>query len=280
MLKVGVFTVMLPDFTPEEAAQALKANGYDGIEWRVTHVPEEKKSEPPSFWGNNLCTLTLDEAQRAREIAADAGLEIPGLGTYLSIGDMTATEKVMQFAHVCGAKHIRVPSGAWGAGMTYVEQFEKARRYLAEVEALAKQYGVKGLVEIHHKTITPSASLAHRLISTFDPAYIGVIHDAGNMVHEGFEDYRLGIQLLGEYLAHVHIKNAAYDRPADGGVWRSRWSPLEDGVVDFDALFSALREVDYQGWIVVEDFSNVRPTLDALQHNITFLREKMNVAYT
>jgi sugar phosphate isomerase/epimerase len=276
MLKVGVFTVMLPDMTPEEAAQAIKANGYDGVEWRVTHVPEEKRSEAPSFWGNNLCTLSPDEAQRARDIATNAGLEIPGLGTYLGVGDIPATEKAMQFAQVCGAKQIRVPSGGFGAGVSYAEQFEKARRYLAEVESMAKQYSVKGLVEIHHKTITPSASLAHRLISAFDPAYIGVIHDAGNMVHEGFEDYGLGIQLLGDYLAHVHIKNAAYD---SGGVWRSRWSPLEDGVVDFDALFTALKEANYQGWLVVEDFSKARSTPEALTHNLAFLQEKLNAVY-
>lgn len=38
-MKVGVFTVGLPDLTPEEAVQEIKDAGYDGVEWRVTRVP-------------------------------------------------------------------------------------------------------------------------------------------------------------------------------------------------------------------------------------------------
>ena len=50
-MKVGVFTVALPDLTPEEAVRELKDAGYDGVEWRVARVPEEARSEEPSFWG-------------------------------------------------------------------------------------------------------------------------------------------------------------------------------------------------------------------------------------
>ncbi|GIX08239.1 MAG: hypothetical protein KatS3mg115_2642 [Candidatus Poribacteria bacterium] len=49
---------------------------------------------------------------------------------------------------------------------------------------------------------------------TFRPEQVGVIHDAGNMVHEGFENYQMGCELLGPYLAHVHVKNAAWVREA------------------------------------------------------------------
>ena len=79
-MKVGVFTVGLPDLTPEEAVREIKDAGYDGVEWRVTRVPEEARSEEPSFWGNNLCTLapTEEEARRARRISEEAGLEVPG----------------------------------------------------------------------------------------------------------------------------------------------------------------------------------------------------------
>ncbi|MEZ4633201.1 MAG: hypothetical protein R2880_21225 [Deinococcales bacterium] len=35
-MKLGVFTVMLPDLSPDEVAAALKTYGYDGVEWRVS----------------------------------------------------------------------------------------------------------------------------------------------------------------------------------------------------------------------------------------------------
>jgi sugar phosphate isomerase/epimerase len=273
-MKVGVFTVGLPDLTPEEAAREIKAAGYDGVEWRVTRVPEEVHGQEPSFWGNNLCTLepTEEEARRARSLCESMGLEVAGLGTYIGVGNLDAVDKAMNFAQVAGAPQIRVGSGSL-EGASYAAQFERARRYLAGVEELAGQYGVKALVEIHHGTICPSASLAHRLISGLDPETVGVIFDPGNMVFEGFEDYRIGAELLGPYLAHIHLKNAAFDRPEGRGTWRPRWAPLEDGVVDFERLFEALRAAGYDGWLVIEDFSAARPSREALRHNLGFVRD-------
>jgi sugar phosphate isomerase/epimerase len=92
------------------------------------------------------------------------------------------------------------------------------------------------------------------------------------MAQEGFEDYRIRAELLGPYLAHVHIKNSAFERPAGGGVWEPRWAPLEDGVADFGQVFEALENVGYDGWFVMEDFSGVRPSKEALRHNLEFVR--------
>jgi sugar phosphate isomerase/epimerase len=274
-MKVGVFTVGIPDLTPEEGARELKAAGYDGVEWRVTRVPEEVKDREPSFWGNNLCTLepTQEDAERARWVSGETGIEIAGLGTYIGVGDLVATEEAMRFARTAGAPQVRVGVERPREGTTYGELFETTKDYLAGVEELSKEHGIKALVEIHHGTIAASPSLAHRLITGFDPDAIGVIFDPGNMVHEGFEDYRMGMELLGPYMAHAHIKNAAYDRPEGGGVWKARWAPLDDGVVDFGSFFGALRSVGYDGWLVVEDFSGVRPSRETLAHNISFLRK-------
>jgi sugar phosphate isomerase/epimerase len=275
-MKVGVFTVGLPDLTPEEAVREIKDAGYDGVEWRVTRVPEELRGEEPSFWGNNLCTLapSEEEARRGRRISEEAGLELPGLGTYVAVGDLEAANEAMRFAVTAGAPQVRVGAGA-PDGRPYQELFAAAREFLAGVEDLARSYGVKALIEIHHRTICPSASLAHRLVSAFDADMVGVILDPGNMAQEGFEDYRIGAEILGPYLAHVHIKNSAFERPAGGGVWEPRWAPLEDGVVDLGQVFEALEHVGYDGWLVMEDFSGVRPSREALRYNLEFVRSLM-----
>jgi len=280
MLKIAVFTVMTPDLNPEELVQELRASGYDGVEWRVTTVPENRRQEKPSFWGNNLATLAPDEGKRARAVADSAGLEIPGLGTYINVGDMAGVETAMRFAQECGAKQIRVSAGNWPNGsQTYAAMFDEAREFLKNVESMARQTHVKGIIEIHHGSIATSASLAFRLVDGLDPNFIGVLHDAGNMGHEGFENYQLGLELLGPYTAHVHVKNVGYHHHFGGGVWKSDWSPLEDGVVDFDALFKALHNVGYSGWVALEDFSQYRPTREALRANIAFVRAKIEKAY-
>ncbi|MBZ0299025.1 MAG: sugar phosphate isomerase/epimerase, partial [Anaerolineae bacterium] len=208
-------------------------------------------------------------------------LGLPGLGTYIDVGNLAAVEQAMEFARICGARNIRVNPGRWPDpdGLSYAASYERAKAFLGECQALGKQSGVRTIVEMHHGTITCSAALAHRLVADFDPDYIGVLHDAGNCVYEGFENYDMGIQLLGPHLAHVHIKNAAYQRPEGGGVWNAQWAPLEDGVVNWDNLFAALKQAGYDGWLGIEDFSAVRPTPQALNFNRKFLNDAITRVY-
>jgi sugar phosphate isomerase/epimerase len=270
-MKFGVFTVMLPDLTPEEAVTALAQFGYDGIEWRVTSRDPNRQHETPSFWGNNLCTLepTPENAERARKLAQGAGLELTNLGTYLSPDNLSAVEQAMQFAERAGAPSLRVNTARFQGD--YHAAFESSLLFYRDVEKLARRYKVRALVETHQGLITPSASLAHRFVSHFDPAHVGVIYDPGNMVLEGFETYLMGLQLLGPYLAHVHLKNAAYS-PASEGVWQPRWMPLENGVVNFKDVLKAFLKVGYDGWLVMEDFSAARGSLETLSHNLTFVK--------
>lgn len=278
--RLSVFTVMLPDLTPEEAAEAIAAAGYDGVEWRVTPVRDALRDHPPSFWGNNRCTLepTPTDAHRAGDLAAAHGLAIPSLGAYPPPGRVAAFEALARFAGACGAPQIRVMPFPMGDG-TYAEAFDASRRYLHHVEELARGAGVRALIEIHHQTIAPSASLARRLVDGFDPELVGVIHDAGNMAFEGFEDYRIGLEVLGPYLAHVHVKNTKFGPPDASGTSRPWFSPFDDGVVDFDALFGALHAAAYDGWVSVEDFGYTGSSRDALRDDATFVRAAIDRSY-
>jgi sugar phosphate isomerase/epimerase len=133
------------------------------------------------------------------------------------------------------------------------------------------------LVELHHGTITPSASAARRLVEGLDPAHIGVIHDLGNLVIEGQEDAVSAFQLLGEYLAHVHVKNASW-RPTgevgpDGDVgWAHGWDTLRGGQASLGRYFAALAEVGYDGWVTLEDFSTLLPLAERLADGLALLR--------
>ena len=45
-----------------------------------------------------------------------------------------------------------------------------------------------------------------------------------------------------------------------------------NGVVDFGLVFEALEHVGYTGWLVMADFSGVRPSREALRYNLQFVR--------
>ncbi|WP_454190677.1 sugar phosphate isomerase/epimerase family protein [Paenibacillus sp. Marseille-Q7038] len=266
-MKLSVFTVATPDMTPKELVKAASVAGIEGVEWRYKGIPEHAKAETPSFWGRNLASIdpagTNDDILDVRNLTTEAGLTSIALVPYLSVTDLASTEQAFEAARVLGASMMRVGVPSYNRTENYHELYKRADAYLSEVQEMSRTYGVKALVETHHGTIAPSASLAYRLVSRFDPDHVGVLYDPGNMVHEGFENYRLGLEMLGPYLAHVHVKNAVWKEKegtssATGSVeseYECNWSPLLGGIVTWSQVLQDLVSVDYKGYLGIEDFS-------------------------
>jgi sugar phosphate isomerase/epimerase len=276
-MRFAVFTVSLPEWTPEEAVRNLADLGYDGVEWRIA---DDEPRATPGFWQGNRCTFPLrsfvEDAPRIRALTEAAGLAMPVIASYVQAGDLENVERVLRGAAALGTPMARIQVPRYDGRSSYVALWESARRDYREVERVARAHGVKALVEIHHETIVPSASAARRFLDGLDPASVGAIYDPGNMVWEGYERYRLGLETLGPYLAHVHAKNAGWrqsGRRADGSLaWQAEWTPLDAGVVDLRDLFAALRAVGYDDWVSVEDFSTEHPLAERVRGNLGSLR--------
>lgn len=283
-MKLGVFSVSMPEYDIEETVRLLHQLGYDGIEWRVSTPPPKSKPVDYSFeyryWIYNKSTLDInnieEEAIKAKEICDRYSIEVFSLTSYLRPGETESIEILLSAASAIGCKNVRVFPPNYDEKENYLALFERTTTELKYLEELASKYGVKINLEIHMGNIIPSASAAYRLVSDFDPKCIGIIFDPGNMVHEGFENYKLGFELLGEYLSYVHVKNAVWKKidTLDNGqeVWKPAWAPLKKGYANISKLVSILREMGYNGYLSVEDFSNEEDTLDKLKSNIAFLK--------
>jgi sugar phosphate isomerase/epimerase len=280
-MKLSVFTLVTPDLTPEELGVAVKEAGIHGIEWRYKGIPAEAVNQKPSFWGNNICSIdpevTDGELDRFHQAAVNNGLAAAGVMPYVACGDFAGTERVMQVAQKLGAGLMRVGVPGYNRTRNYNELYAEAVQFLHQVQELAQQYKVKAIVETHHGLIVPSAASAHRLVSNFNPDHIGVLFDPGNMVHEGYENHRMGLELLGPYLAHVHIKNAEWaktGKAVDGSVeWKAAWCPMDQGVVNWKQVMDDLKSVGYDGYLGVEDFSQQYDSKTLLHHFANKVKE-------
>ncbi|WP_326557822.1 sugar phosphate isomerase/epimerase family protein [Micromonospora sp. NBC_01796] len=283
-MRFSVFTASTPEWTPTQAANALAAQGWDGIEWRVT---DQEPSAEPGFWAGNRATWPLqgleDHLAEIARITRSAGLDYSGLGGYVRCGERADVERMLAATAALGAGRVRVTMPALGTGR-YPELFDATRRDLDWAAGRAAAYGVSVLVELHHRTIVASSSAAIRLVEGLDPARVGVIHDVGNLVIEGHEDYLAAFEMLGPYLAHVHVKNVAWrpvgQRPDGATEWAEDWAPLRDGQADLDAYFEALAAIGYDGWVTVEDFSTAQPLAERTRDNLAYLREVADRART
>lgn len=278
-MKYSVFTVVMPEYDPEEAAQKLAEWGFDGVEWRVHEPPPE--GQATNYWSGNRATLDVgrikDMAKDIRKISERHGLAIPGLASYLRASDVERARNCLEAAAIMGAGFVRIGVPGYDGKRNYSELYDEAIEEYSRIEAIAKECKVKAVFEIHMGNICPSASLAHRLASNFDPQYVGAIFDPGNMICEGYENWQMGLELLGPYLAHVHVKNGQYqivDVTPDGrAVWRYASATMRGGRADWRVVLGALRKVGYDGWMSLEDFSSVEPTEKKLPNDLAFLKE-------
>jgi sugar phosphate isomerase/epimerase len=273
-MKFSVFTVMMPEFSPEETASILSKMGFDGVEWRVEKF-FEKAGERTSYWGYNRSTIDLasilEKAQEVKSLADRNGLEICCLATYLGVDQKRDIERVAKAANLMGCPYFRVGAPRYDGTVDYNQLYSETIRNVKEVERIAKENGVTALLEIHMGNIMPSAGLAHRIVSNFDPEHVGVIYDPGNMVYEGYEQWKMGMELLGRYLRHVHVKNSAW-RKDSAGKWMAESAKLEEGIVDWRQVISNLRAVGYNGYLSLEDFSE-QDTTSKLKRDLEYLRK-------
>ena len=80
--------------------------------------------------------------------------------------------------------------------------------------------------------------------------------------------------MLGDYIAHIHIKNGMLkpEGTDENGVrqWKRSWTPLKEGSADLKKLFRVMKEMNYQGNISVEDFSNEESTYEKIDVKQTY----------
>jgi sugar phosphate isomerase/epimerase len=272
---LGVYSKVLFDKTPTEVVHLVKAAGYAGVEWRVADIPTSVRSEPASMNGNNLSTLPPSESagQYLRALCDDQGLGLMGLTAYFGLTafediavSRALARRVFEMAGAARAPFVRVGAARYEHG-PYQPQLKRFAGFLNELIDMAEANGTKIALFMHYDSLCPSASLTERLVSNLDPARIGIVFDAGNMAIAGYEDYRIGLELLRKYLLHVYIKNVNFVPIGPNVPWHYRWGTSDDGVVDIPALLSALRWVEYSGWLSVSDFSERYCGTDLLERN-------------
>ena len=153
---------------------------------------------------------------------------------------------------------IRIGAPRHDRAQAYMPQFLAARSGFAQVAELAGEYGVKVLYEIHTGTVAVTCSRALELLRDLDPERIGAIYDVPNMLRVGLEDTRMGMEVLGPYMAHVHIGNGvlqAGERDENGQqTWQWAFCALQEGVANIPQIVEDLRDVGYAGYVSLEEF--------------------------
>ncbi len=137
---------------------------------------------------------------------------------------------------------------------------------LRKAAELARQYGVTLAFETGQETAglllaTLEELQATNLMVNFDPANM-LLYDMGDPIE--------AVQLLGSRIRSVHVKDAR--RPKAKGEWGEE-VPLGEGEVGIGRFLGALREIGYQGPLVIErEVGNQEQRLRDVAHGLEVLR--------
>ena len=127
-------------------------------------------------------------------------------------------------------------------------------------EAVKRETGLRSAVHPHGSSYLETPAEIAKFMSMTDPALVGYVFDTGHY-HLGGGDAVEGIKTFADRIWHVHFKDFDPSKVAlaDKNGWgyqqliaQGMFSELGTGVVDFPAVKQALDNIEYNGWIVVE----------------------------
>ena len=107
-----------------------------------------------------------------------------------------------------------------------------------------------------------SVEQLQRIVDAVNSPYVGVYQDVANALHYGHEPVDMLTRLGGRILM-IHIKDKGGDL-------------LGEGEVNWDECVAAIKEIGYDGWLVLETKPTSHPRRAAAE-NLKFIRDAIQV---
>jgi sugar phosphate isomerase/epimerase len=276
---ISICTACTPWFPLLELIPQLAAAGYQGLELGVKpHSADPAK--PPNCWGNNHAVISVDALEAmlpTLEAALDRHrMRLAAIGSYHQAHEVATHRRLATIARRLGCGIIRATIPAHDPAAGYARQLADLRTAWRALATLGADEGVRFCIELHDNSLTPSASAAMRVLDGLPGSGCGVILDAANTVAEGNEAMPMLIDILGDALAHVHVKQRTMRRreqAVNASLLEMAITPLsEPGDVAWPAIIALLRSSGYRGWYSVEDFTRLDQPLERLPGDAAWMR--------
>ena len=278
---ISLFTTCAPWLPLETLAPLCAAAGLSGLDLAIREHAFDPK-QPFNFWNNNAAIIDLARLEELLPPAAATlrrhGLSVCMLNSYIQPGNLDDARRLAIAAVQVGAPLVRIwsPVPIPGGARAQVAEAQQQWRRLATIAA---EHRVRFVLELHNHTIATGASAALRLIDGLDPFQVGVILDIANTAIEGNEPLALAVDLLGPYLAHVHVKDLAV---APGPGWNGldmQFAALGQGSIRWPLCLRILRQAGYAGYLSIENFTGLERGPERIAGDAAWLRAAMQESY-
>jgi sugar phosphate isomerase/epimerase len=223
-----------------EILGSIKDAGYTGVGIEYAVMPEVLKKNPA----------------KVKSLAKKAGLEVVSMALNETTSDMADVASKM------------------GAESGWLCLFEKDDKAAAEVaKRLTLAFGKKGMKVAVHPHVRSSAENLKQLDALLKASNADICFDSAHL-----EALRIDlpgfIRKYKDKIVLVHIKDLrAHVDPAKID-YDNDFVDLGEGVVDFKAVARALKDIEYDGWLMVEvDFPHKESMAESAKTNYKYLQK-------
>lgn len=281
---------------PKGFIKQLVAGQMSIYEW--IKLADELRVDGLEFYNNFADVKDPTNWPMIRKAVEDTGMVIPMMcaSPDFTIPDAALRKKeveheikAIEMSAALGAKYCRVLSGQRRKDITREEGMGYVVDSINACIPTAKDLGITLIIENHYKDdfwtepeFAQMMDVFVDLVSRIDSPYFGVNFDPSNAIAAGEEPLELldkvkhkvlTMHASDRYLAHGTTEDL---RKAEGGsagyVSFFKHGVIGKGLNDYDAIFSTLKDVGFDGWISIEDGVD---GMEQMHESADFLREKI-----
>jgi D-psicose/D-tagatose/L-ribulose 3-epimerase len=227
----------------------LKAAGFDGVEIPLFEGDANHyKSIAAELKKQGLgCTTVTVVGPEANPISPDASVRKAALARHRWAIEMTS---ILGGENLCGPYHS--PLAIFSGEPPTEDEKKRCVEVCQQSAEVAKEHKVTLCIEYLNRFecyFLTTAAQAKELVQRVNHPSFKTMYDT---FHANIEEKNAAqaIKALSPHFGHVHISES--DRGTPG-----------TGMVHWDETFKALREVKYDGWMVIEAFGRALPALAA-----------------
>lgn len=254
----------------------------DGLEWYSGFLEMEKESNWVLF----------------RQQVEEHGKVIPMMccspdfthpdGTFRA-KEISKQKRWIDMTHTLGGSYCRVLSGQKRPELSIEDGVNLAADCIQECIPYAAERNITLILENHYKDdfweypeFAQKMDVFCKLVNRIDHPNFGVNYDPSN-TYLAAEDplellYKVSHRVVTMHASDRYLKEGTLEdlRKEEGGAvgYAKRLSHGEigKGLNDYDAIFTELKRVGFDGWISIEDGVD---GMDQLERSVTFVRRKM-----
>lgn len=283
-MKVSVLSLIFSGRSLEEAIKLAKEIGFDGIELmgREPHISAD---------------TTLERAKEIRSMLDSYELEIPAIASYVGefstasdsecVKSLESLEKYLDIMDVLKCDLIRVGCGGPNSFLSQNFHYEKALYWMEKCAVLAGQYNKKIAMEIHNGSLIETVESANKFVKDLNKDNVGLIHDAGNMYITDTDYGIKSVQILGNKIFHVHVKDemrvnddtlpGSFHARTIYGDEIFQHKLLGQGAVDHVPLFKALIKSGYNGFLSCECHASLED-VERAKYDLQEIKKQIEIA--